>query len=389
MSRWTILAVLFTARLTMAFQFQSVGAVSPLIAETYGVSLADMGWLIGLYLAPGIVVAIPGGAIAARFGDKRIVMLSMVLMLIGVIMIALAPTWGWLMAGRVIGGVGGVIINVIMTKMLVDWFAGREISTAMGVFINSWPVGIALALLVLPSLATTGGLTGVWAFVMGIIGIALGAFALLYQTPPTTSQPAAVMGGAGFPIVTLTLASTIWALYNVGLAMVFAFGPSVLSERGWSLTAASSTTSIFVIATATALPLGGIIANRTGRRDTVILISLIGYSALIPLVLFSPAWGITITLSVAGFFFGLGAGPIMTLPAVILRPGSRALGMGVFFSIYYALMMAGPAIAGALADRAGEAGVTFLFGSALLIACIPALGIFRLMTRIKGATISP
>lgn len=389
MSRWTILAVLFTARLTMAFQFQSVGAVSPLIAETYGVSLADMGWLIGLYLAPGIVVAIPGGAIAARFGDKRIVMLSMVLMLIGVIMIALAPTWGWLMAGRVIGGVGGVIINVIMTKMLVDWFAGREISTAMGVFINSWPVGIALALLVLPSLATTGGLTGVWAFVMGIIGIALGAFALLYKTPPTTSQPAAVMGGAGFPIVTLTLASTIWALYNVGLAMVFAFGPSVLSERGWSLTAASSTTSIFVIATAISLPIGGIIADRTGRRDTVILISLIGYSALIPLVLFSPAWGITIALSVAGFFFGLGAGPIMTLPAVVLRPDSRALGMGVFFSIYYALMMAGPAIAGALADRAGEAGVTFLFGSALLIACIPALGIFRLMTRIKGATISP
>ena len=389
MSRWTILAVLFTARLTMAFQFQSVGAVSPLIAETYGVSLADMGWLIGLYLAPGIVVAIPGGAIAARFGDKRIVMLSMVLMLIGVVMIALAPTWGWLMAGRVIGGVGGVIINVIMTKMLVDWFAGREISTAMGIFINSWPVGIALALLVLPSVATTGGLTGVWAFVIGIIGIALVAFALLYQTPPTTSQPAAVMGGAGFPIITLTLASTIWALYNVGLAMVFAFGPSVLSERGWSLTAASSTTSIFVIATAIALPLGGIIADRTGRRDTVILISLIGYSALLPVALYAPAWGITIALSVAGFFFGLGAGTIMTLPAVILRPETRALGMGVFFSIYYALMMAGPAIAGALADRAGEAGVTFLFGSALLIACIPALGVFRLMTRIKGAAVSP
>lgn len=389
MSRWTILAVLFTARLTMAFQFQSVGAVSPLIAETYGVSLADMGWLIGLYLAPGIVVAIPGGAIAARFGDKRIVLLSMVLMLIGVVMIALAPAWGWLMAGRVIGGVGGVVINVIMTKMLVDWFAGREISTAMGIFINSWPVGIALALLVLPSVATAAGLTGVWAFVMGITTIALVAFALLYQTPPTTSQPAAVMGGAGFPIVTLTLASTIWALYNVGLAMVFAFGPSVLSERGWSLTAASSTTSIFVIATAIALPLGGIIADRTGRRDAVILISLIGYSALLPVALYAPSWGILIALSTAGFFFGLGAGPIMTLPAVILRPESRALGMGVFFSIYYALMMAGPAIAGALADRAGEAGVTFLFGSALLIACIPALGVFRLMTRIKGAVVGP
>ena len=46
-------------------------------------------------------------------------------------------------------------------------------------------------------------------------------------------------------------------------------------------------------------------------------------------------------------------------------------------------------VTGALADQAGEAGVTFVFGSALLIACIPALGVFRLMTRIKGTTVSP
>ena len=72
-NRWVILAVLFIARTAMAFQFQSVGALSPLIIEGYDVSLADIGLLIGLYLAPGVVVAIPGGAIAGRFGDKRIV----------------------------------------------------------------------------------------------------------------------------------------------------------------------------------------------------------------------------------------------------------------------------------------------------------------------------
>lgn len=47
-NRWTILAVLFLARTAMGFQFQSIGALSPLIGESYGLSLADIGFLIDL-----------------------------------------------------------------------------------------------------------------------------------------------------------------------------------------------------------------------------------------------------------------------------------------------------------------------------------------------------
>ena len=103
-NRWSILFVLFFARLTMAFQFQSVAALSPLIAEHYALGLADIGFLIGLYLAPGVVVAIPGGAIAARFGDKRIVMVSLLLMLAGGCLIGFVPGWTSLVAGRLLAG---------------------------------------------------------------------------------------------------------------------------------------------------------------------------------------------------------------------------------------------------------------------------------------------
>lgn len=75
----------------MAFQFQAVAALSPLIEADYGVTLVVIGLLIGLYLAPGVIVAIPGGAIAAHFGDTRIVILSMVLMLIGGALTGWAP----------------------------------------------------------------------------------------------------------------------------------------------------------------------------------------------------------------------------------------------------------------------------------------------------------
>jgi hypothetical protein len=49
-------------RLTIAFQFQSVAAVAPLLENTFRVGLANIGILIGLYFTPGIVQALPGGA---------------------------------------------------------------------------------------------------------------------------------------------------------------------------------------------------------------------------------------------------------------------------------------------------------------------------------------
>ena len=82
-NRWGILAVLFAVRLTMAFQFQSVAAVAPLLGSEFGVSLADIGLLIGLYFAPGVALALPGGAIGQRFGDKLTVLGALLLMLAG------------------------------------------------------------------------------------------------------------------------------------------------------------------------------------------------------------------------------------------------------------------------------------------------------------------
>ena len=111
-NRWFALAVLFLIRLTMAFQFQSVAAVAPLLDQTFGISLADIGWLIGLYFAPGLVLALPGGAIGKRFGDKPTVIASLLLMLVGELAMAMSPSWPIQIAGRLVSGAGGVMFNV-------------------------------------------------------------------------------------------------------------------------------------------------------------------------------------------------------------------------------------------------------------------------------------
>jgi MFS family permease len=153
-NRWSILALLFAIRATMAFQFQSVAAVAPLLGRDFGVGLADIGVLIGLYFAPGIVLALPGGAIGQRFGDKAGVLAGLALMFAGGLAMTLSESWSGQLAGRLVAGTGGVLLNVLMTKMVTDWFAGREISTAMAIFVNSWPFGLAISLLLLPAIGT-------------------------------------------------------------------------------------------------------------------------------------------------------------------------------------------------------------------------------------------
>ena len=142
-SRWGILAVLFAVRATMGFQFQSVAAVAPILMRDAGIGLADIGLLIGLYLAPGIAVALPGGALGRRFGDKTMVLAGLALMGLGGLLMAFWPSWSAQVCGRLLAGLGGVLLNVLMSKMVTDWFAGREIASAMAIFVNSWPVGIA------------------------------------------------------------------------------------------------------------------------------------------------------------------------------------------------------------------------------------------------------
>ena len=383
-NRWVILAILFTVRLAMPFQFQSVAAVAPFLSSAFNVNIADIGLLIGFYFTPGIALALPGGAIGQRFGDKATVLGALALMLIGSLAMAFGETWHWQIAGRLVSGAGGVLLTVQLTKMVTDWFAGKEIATAMGAFVNSWPAGVALSLVILPMIGTGYGLRAVFLFVSALI--VLGALlALAYRTPPQVS----VAGTSSVrldrsAIAALSVAGLIWGLFNAAFAIVFSFGPTMLVERGWTIAQAGSAISIVLWIAVFSVPLGGYLADRFKRPQTMLVAGCILFAVL--MLVFAHSGDVIATLIVLGLVSGQPAGPTMSLPARVLEPATRGLGMGLFYTLYYAAMMVGPMIAGSAAKWSGSAAAAFDVGAAMLVVCPLLLWVFN---RIAAASPHP
>lgn len=380
-NRWGILAILFVVRLTIAFQFQSVAAVAPLLQQSFGVGLADIGILIGLYFTPGIVLALPGGAIGRTLGDKPTTIVALLLMTAGSLVMATTDVWGWQMAGRLASGAGGVLLTVQLTKMGTDWFAGKEIATAMAIFVNSWPAGVAISLLVLPAIGTAYGAGAVFlvAGALTAIGIVLIIF---YQSPPGATASAAGSGRLDpLALLAVIVAGALWGLYNVGFAMIFSFGPSLLAERGWSIAAAGSAISLVMWLSVISVPAGGYLADRFKRPFVLAIAASLVVAALLAWLTRSDA--VITILVLIGLFGGLPAGPIMSLTARVLALETRAIGMGVFYTLFYAAMMLGPAVAGRLAKSAGTAAVALDLGALTVLACPPLMWLFERIVSVR------
>jgi MFS family permease len=78
-----------------------------------------------------------------------------------------------------------------------------------------------------------------------------------------------------------------------------------------------------------------------------------------------------------GLVFGPAGGLIMALPAQVLKPENRAIGMGIFFTVYYLGMGIFPSIAGLSRDLSGNPVAPLLLAGVTICFALLALAGFR------------
>jgi MFS family permease len=382
-SRWFALWLILLARVSMAMQFQSIAPVAPLLIDDLALSYAQLGLLIGLYLLPGTVLALPGGLLGERFGNRRVVLWALALMVGGGLLIASSHSLWQAGAGRLVSGAGGVLLTLILAKMTAEWFAGKEISTAMGVMLTGWPLGIGIGTALFGALAAASSWRLVQHLAAAVAALAFVLVALLYRDAPgvVTSRAALrfvpALPARGWTLV--VIAGAAWMLFNVGFIVLVGFGPGVLVSRGDTLARAGFLVSLAVWVSVISVPLGGAVVDRSRRPDLAIalgcLLTALAIAAT-PLLSAPVAW-----LLAAGVMVGLPPGSIVALVPRSVRPEQFAAAFGVFYATYYLGMAALQPVAGLLRDVTGSAAAPLFFAAAAMALSAATLGAFRWIER--------
>jgi MFS family permease len=375
--RWRILALLFLARIGLGFQFQTVDSVGDNLVVAFGLDYAGIGVLIGLFMAPGLFLAIPAGYWGRFVSDRIMVVLGLGVLAFGGFVSSLAAESWTIGLGRIFAGAGFLFTTLYFTKMVADWFEGREIATAMSVLVMSWPFGIAMGQVGHAWLAGTYG----WQLPFQVASAycllaALGVF-LFYRAPhdlpSATSGSGAALTGQEWRLI--FCAAAAWGVFNAAYVTYLSFAPKVLENLGQTAVAAAGVISIGSWIMIVSGALCGQIVDRFGGRNVVLTVCMGG--AIFSLLLLSvPRAGLG-----ASLLFGLigmaPAGVIMAMSGQAMRPQVRAFGMGIFFTVYYAIMLVTPPVAGAIRDATGNAEGPIWLAIMLFALAIPLAVAFQ------------
>ncbi|MEM6583085.1 MAG: MFS transporter [Pseudomonadota bacterium] len=379
--RWRILLLLFLARISLGFQFQTLVSVGGSVADEYALDYAEIGLFIGFFMTPGIFLALPAGLLGGYVSDKTLTALGLALLAAGGIISALGGAPWMIGLGRLLAGVGLLLTTLYLVKMIADWFPPNEIATAMSLLVISWPIGIGMGQIGHTYLEQAIG----WrmAFMAASVYCALSAIAILtlYRSPDDRVAPP---GSAGFRLTgsewkLVIIAGLTCGAFNAAYIVYTTFAPIMLEAFGASPLNASATISLGNWLLILSAPMFGVLVDRTGRRTLILTIcSCIAAFSFYLIQVPSADLPANLLFGLIGF---APAGAVMALAGDAAAPERRAFGMSVFFAAYFVMMTVCPPISGAIYDATGTAASALWFGAVLFLLVIPGVVFFDRIRR--------
>ncbi len=387
-SRWGILALILTVQTGANVAPMGLPAIAPLIRRDLGLSLTQAGSFLSAYYVGPILMSLPAGWLADRWGILRMMVAGAALISLGLAAAGAAGSFPILITLMVLAGFGYGLLNPTSTKAVIAWFPLTQRATAVGLKQTSLPLGGAVGAALLPLLALVIGWRGT--VMLSAAGVALLAVATLFlyrdpaDLPRTTagSPPPSLRSVLGnrdlwmLACATMIFAAvqTVWMSFLV-LYLQDVVGLPVVAAAWYLAQAQSMGVAGRVVF--------GLLSDRVfgGRRRIVLFLAGIG-SGFCSVVMAgtgpgSSPWLLSV-LSLAFGFVGIGWNGVQhTLMAELAgaRDAGTAVGLGLAVSSLGVTL--GPPVFGWLVERVQGYRVPWMSLAGSMALALTLLGFVR------------
>jgi fucose permease len=115
----------FMSFILIGAQQAMYGPAFPALRESFGLGAGQVGLMVSAHFAGAIIGIIGGGLAMPRFGFRRSLVLSAVLLLLGALAVAIAPLWSLALSGALAIGLGFGGISIGMNVLVGLGFGAR------------------------------------------------------------------------------------------------------------------------------------------------------------------------------------------------------------------------------------------------------------------------
>jgi sugar phosphate permease len=177
--RWLILAAGTLASTSLAAVQIGIGAMAPELREHYGLSIGQIGVVLGATTAGMTVTLLAWGIVSDRIGERLAIVIGLVSSAMALGMAARANGFTALVVALALTGALGASVNSASGRAVMHWFAPDERGLALGIRQAAIPLGGFAGALALPAIVSRWSVHAafaalavnsiVWAILAGLV----------------------------------------------------------------------------------------------------------------------------------------------------------------------------------------------------------------------------
>jgi len=387
--RWTILGLAWFCVFTFAIIYQSIPPILGIMIDILRITHSQAGGLMSLFALPAILLSIPGGLLADRYGTRVVGSASLLVLALGTVITALGDSYLILGLGRLVAGMGTAVVVIVAPKIVTTWFRENEIGSSMGIFNTAMPLGTIISLSFMGMVGLQFSWKGPIWIGLAVSMLALSLYLLLHRTRSSDGQIKAAPSGL---VASLREAGTgiwwvglSWAFFNAALISFFTYAPDYFVTRGKDISQAGLQASYPMWGGLILSPFTGIVIDRIGGKWLFITIGCAGIAALLYLISWFPGQATLISILI-GVFVAMVPPAVFSSPADLLPERLVGLGFGIIGTVFGIGVFLSPYAVGFLRDVTG----TYLWSFTAMaifaiLGVIPMLLLKRQLGKTKGS----